>query len=65
MSYIFVSLADYIEIRKNNEKNEMPLYISDGDDMVYCDEKIYEELVARSENFTKVIDVNLIIKQSQ
>ncbi len=44
------------------KKNRIPLFISDGDDMVFCDNNVYKELLEKTDNFTKIIDVMLIFE---
>lgn len=44
------------------QKNKIPLFVSDGDDMVFCDNRVYQELLEKSNNFTTVLEVMLIFE---
>ena len=59
---ICMSMADYIE----SGATVMPFLIKDGDDWVYCNEQIYEELRVLTKGFTESIDSTVMIyKPSQ
>ena len=61
---IHVSVAEYIEMRKkmtNEELLQTPLFVSSGDEFVYCDNDEFEGLKKITKNFTIPCDNMLII----
>lgn len=48
---------------KVEDQKKMPLFVSDGEDMVFCDMQIYNELLEKTKNFTVVLDINLIFEK--
>ncbi len=62
--FIFISVRDFIPI-KDKFPNKIPVYVSDGDDMVFCDTRVYEELLEKTNNFTIPINANLIMYTSR
>lgn len=61
MEYLYISIAQFINM-KDRQKKIIPLYITVEDELVFCTDELYGELLEKTNNLTVAIDCMIIVQ---